>query len=83
MQAVREAIGQLFTYRHMHYRNAPPPHMLAVFSEPVGDAYANLLDSLGIASMWKSPTEWASSPLASPQGLNITRDVRQAAASRI
>jgi MrcB-like, N-terminal domain len=37
--AVREAIGQLLTYRHFLYADAAPPRLLALFSEPIGGAY--------------------------------------------
>jgi hypothetical protein len=52
--AVREAIGQLFTYRHPLYRGRQKddPTLLAVFSEPIGDAFVELLTGLGIAAAW-------------------------------
>jgi hypothetical protein len=66
--AVRAVIGQLFTYRHLLYRERPQPRLMAVFTEHVGDLYAELLDSLNIASIWKEPTGWASSVSAKRDG---------------
>lgn len=63
--AVREAIGQLFTYRHFLYSSSPPSALVAVFSEPIGDAFVHLLEELGIASVWALPGGiWAGSPTA-------------------
>ncbi|MER7420666.1 DUF3578 domain-containing protein [Micromonospora peucetia] len=58
--AVREAIGQLFSYRHFCYREAgrPDPSLVALFSEPVGDALVDLLMSLGIEAIWRQGAEW-------------------------
>jgi hypothetical protein len=43
--AVREAVGQLFAYRHFYYRlqGQPDPLLVALFSEAVGDAFTELL----------------------------------------
>jgi hypothetical protein len=58
--AVREAIGQLFTYQHLLYRerSKPDPILLAVFSEPIGDAFVSLLNDLGIAAVWLENGAW-------------------------
>jgi hypothetical protein len=52
--AVRAAIGQLFAYRHFYYRarNEADPRLVALFSEPVGDAFVGLLTSLDIEAIW-------------------------------
>ena len=52
--AVRAAIGQLFSYRHLLYRaeRRSDPALLALFSEPIGDAFSELLDDLEIAAVW-------------------------------
>ena len=63
-QAVRDAIGQLFTYRHVLYQGQPTPRLAALFSEGVGDAYVELLDQLEIASVWRLGAGWRGSPLA-------------------
>lgn len=58
--AVREAIGQLFGYRHFWYRDLkrPDPTLVALFSDPVGDALVDLLVSLGIEAIWRDSGEW-------------------------
>ncbi|WP_327033926.1 MrcB family domain-containing protein [Micromonospora ureilytica] len=58
--AVREAIGQLFSYRHFCYREntRPDPSLVALFSEPVGDALVALIVSLGIEAVWRQGAEW-------------------------
>lgn len=63
-QAVREAIGQLLEYEFLIYKDRKPPQKLALFSEPVGDAYISLLTSLQIAAIWKSNGKWIASTLA-------------------
>lgn len=62
--AVREAIGQLYTYRHFHYRCAsqPDPLLLALFNEPVGDAFIGLLAELGIEACWREDQAWRTTP---------------------
>jgi hypothetical protein len=61
-EACRAAIGQLMDYRHFMYRQAakPDPSLLALFSESIGD-YAELLESLGIAPVWRSGDCWGGS----------------------
>ena len=61
--AVREAIGQLFAYRHFFYREEgrPDPLLVALFSEEPGDAFTPLLSSLGIEAVWLDAGEWRSS----------------------
>ncbi|HEV8558556.1 MAG TPA: hypothetical protein VGR06_19475 [Actinophytocola sp.] len=56
----REAIGQLFAYRHFWYRELgqPDPALVALFSEPVGAAFLPLLKSLGIESIWWDGDTW-------------------------
>lgn len=57
---VREAIGQLFTYRQAYYRDRkkPDPGLVALFSEPIGLYFAELLVSLGIEVIWHAGTNW-------------------------
>ena len=61
--AVRDAIGQLFAYRHFLYRerDEPDPLLLALFSEPVGDAFVRLLAELGVDAAWLAGGEWKGS----------------------
>ncbi|MCG5440300.1 MrcB family domain-containing protein [Micromonospora foliorum] len=58
--AVRDAIGQLFAYRHFCYREngRKDPSLVALFSEPVGEALADLMVSLGIEVIWQQGAEW-------------------------
>lgn len=60
--AVRAAIGQLFTYRHLIYRatDQPEPTLVALFSEPVGEAFVALLRDLHITAVWNEHGSWAS-----------------------
>jgi hypothetical protein len=70
--AVREAIGQLFTYQLLlveaEERERTP--LAAVFSEQIGDAYVGLLDErLGIAAVWAEGSSWRGS--RSAHGLQL------------
>lgn len=70
-QAVREAIGQLFSYRHFYYREAGrnDPPMVALFSEPIGAAFPSLLTSLGIECIWQAGPTWQGSAPAGGESL--------------
>ena len=61
--AVRAAVGQLLDYRHFFYvvPGLPLPSLLALFSESIGGAYIKFLESLSIASVWRSGDSWAGS----------------------
>lgn len=61
--AVRAAIGQLFAYRHFYYRlqDKPDPLLVGLFSEKVGEAFTELLTSLGIEAVWLEDGHWRSS----------------------
>lgn len=59
--AARAALGQLIEYRHFFYDPSNPPGLLALFSEPLGDAYVGMLGSLGVASVWRSGIGWGGS----------------------
>jgi hypothetical protein len=63
--AVRDAIGQLFAYRHFFYRRCQmdDPVLVAVFSEPVGEAFVELLETVGVAAVWPEDGAWRTSPL--------------------
>jgi hypothetical protein len=67
--ATREALAQLLMYREFLYPEAVDVHMLAVFSEFVGELNVKLLDKYGIASAWKSGDAWAGSLKAIASGL--------------
>jgi hypothetical protein len=62
--AVRAALGQLFQYRHFLCRDDSPPRLVALFAEPVGDAYVGFLEGMGIATVWKEDGIWQGSPSA-------------------
>lgn len=64
--AVREAIGQLYSYRHFHYRRkgSADPKMLALFNEPIGKAFVELLEELGIDACWRDGQRWIATPKA-------------------
>lgn len=64
---VREAIGQLYEYRHF-LRNPDQP-LAAVLSENPGDAYVDLLSCLGIAVMWPNGSSWEGNKHAYALGL--------------
>jgi len=68
-QAVRETIGQLLQYRHFLYPTGSSVRLLGLFTEPIGDAYVALLESLGIAAVWKDEGGWSGSPSAMSAGL--------------
>ncbi len=62
--AVRDAIGQLLAYRHFLYRSRglADPHLLALFDQPIGGAFEELLASLEINVVWWGGDEWYGSP---------------------
>lgn len=69
MQAVRAAIGQLITYRHFLYPAAAAVLSIAAFTQDVGNAFVELLESLGIAVVSLDASgNWVASPLAADVG---------------
>ncbi len=62
--AVRAALGQLLGYKHFLYAPAAPPRLVALFSEPVGDAYVAFLEAHKVASIWWQDQSWRGSPVA-------------------
>lgn len=68
-EAVRSAIGQLLCYRHFLYDFGNSPSMVALFNEPVGRAYIDFLEALGIASVWREQGTWSGSETAERHGL--------------
>ncbi|MFJ9581433.1 MrcB family domain-containing protein [Streptomyces sp. NPDC101191] len=67
-QAVREAIGQLYEYRHFLYLKRPDPFLIGLFSEEIG-AYAPYLEDQGIASVWRDGSGWGGSARAQEWGM--------------
>jgi len=63
--AVRQAIGQLFSYRHFYYRTQgkSDPYLLALFNAPIGGAFEQLLESLNIEFVYRSGSQWFGSRL--------------------
>jgi hypothetical protein len=68
-EAVRAAVGQLLSYRHFLYTGGSSPHLLAAFSEPVGDAYVEFLSSCGIEAVWWQAGLWVGTPAAVSENL--------------
>lgn len=66
---VREAIGQLMTYRFFFYSGRPAPTMLAIFEGPIGDAFVELNDQLDILSVWREGADWVGCSRAVRMGL--------------
>lgn len=68
--AVRAAIGQLLEYSHfLDVGKDPKPLTVALFSEPVGDAFIEYLEVLEIPSVWLEGGVWRGSPTAAAAGL--------------
>ncbi|MFJ6421740.1 MrcB family domain-containing protein [Streptomyces hydrogenans] len=66
--AVREALGQLFEYRHFLYAKQAPPFLVGLFSEEIG-VYVSYLEENGIASVWRSDEGWDGSSRARGWGI--------------
>ncbi|WP_030210153.1 MrcB family domain-containing protein [Streptomyces bikiniensis] len=66
--AVREALGQLYEYRHFLYQRRPRPFLVGLFSEEIG-VYAPYLEEQGITSVWRDEGGWDGSPQARDWGL--------------
>ncbi|MEU6620150.1 DUF3578 domain-containing protein [Streptomyces litmocidini] len=66
--AVREALGQLYEYRHFLYREQAEPFLIGLFSEEIG-VYAPYLEEQGIASVWRSDDGWGGSPQSRDWGM--------------
>lgn len=62
--AVREAVGQLLTYRHFLHPSDPNIRLVALFSESIGEGYETFLASLGIASVWWEEGKWCGNALS-------------------
>lgn len=62
-EAVRQAVGQLYEYRHFLYPEERRPYLIGLFSEEIG-VYSGYLEHHGIASIWQTGDAWDGSPLA-------------------
>lgn len=67
--AVRASIGQLLEYAHFYYSDESRPFLMTLLSEPVGAAFVQLLEHVGIASVWRADKGWAGSESAQMAGL--------------
>jgi hypothetical protein len=67
-EAVRATVGQLTEYSHF-LRSGRAHSRLALFSEPIGEAFVGLLDEVNIASVWKGDVTWEGSRSALHAGL--------------
>ena len=61
--AVRAALAQALEYRFFLH-GEPRPRPLALFDQPVGDAYIEFLEAHGVALVWQHDGGWAASPSA-------------------
>ncbi len=61
--AVRGALAQALMYRYLLH-DAPLPTLVALFSESIGELYADFLESLKIGAVWRRGSGWDSSPSA-------------------
>lgn len=68
-EAVRAALGQLFSYRHFLYQSSSLPRLVGVFSEAIGGAFARFLETWGVSSVWKEEGGWKGSVTATADGL--------------
>lgn len=76
-EAVRAVLGQLYQYRHFLYKRETAVDLVAVFSEPIGDAYVEFLESVGIHAIWRASGDaWAGSRTAADTGL-IPHEARE------
>lgn len=66
--AVREAVGQLYEYRHFLYQQQSEPFLMGLFSEEIG-VYASYLEEQGVASIWRYGAGWAGSSMAQEWGM--------------
>jgi hypothetical protein len=66
--AVREAVGQLYEYRHFLYQRQLEPFLIGLFSEEIG-VYAPYLEERGIASIWRDGAGWGGSSTAQGWGM--------------
>ncbi|MFC7930302.1 MrcB family domain-containing protein [Streptomyces cinereoruber] len=66
--AAREALGQLYEYRHFLYQQRPRPFLVGLFSEEIG-VYAPYLEEQGIISVWRDEGGWDGTPQARDWGL--------------
>jgi hypothetical protein len=64
-EAVRSAVGQLTMYSHFLHAGEHP-QLVALFSEDVGQAYRDFLDTLGIVTVWWEAGEWKARNRLSP-----------------
>jgi hypothetical protein len=67
--AVRGAIGQLFDYQYHLYPAPEAPHLVALFSESIGDDYVQFLENLRIGAVWWTHEGWQSSSLTEEWGI--------------
>ena len=67
-EAVRAALGQLYSYRHFLPCDSAV-RLIGLFTEPIGDAYVGFLEKYGVASVWKSGLGWAGSADAAAANL--------------
>lgn len=68
--SVRQAIGQLLEYRFCLYGSQESPHMVALFSEDIGNLFRDLLETIEIGAIWRTADgSWSGSARAKSWGL--------------
>ncbi|MUL41728.1 DUF3578 domain-containing protein [Streptomonospora sp. PA3] len=68
-KATREAIAQLLDYRYFFHPEPKKPRLVGLFTESVGQGYIGFLNSMDVATVWKSPDGWQGCELATRDGL--------------
>ncbi|MDP9982955.1 hypothetical protein J2W14_002357 [Pseudarthrobacter oxydans] len=66
---VRESIGQLFEYRKFLRSQAPDTPLVAVYDWYPNEAFTDLLEMLGIAVCWRTPSGFAGTDRAADLGI--------------
>jgi len=61
-EAVRAALGQLYTYRYFQSSRDSSVRLLAVFTETIGLAYAEFLASCDVEAVWWESGLWVGTP---------------------
>ncbi|GAB3464401.1 hypothetical protein GCM10027570_52210 [Streptomonospora sediminis] len=63
-KAARETIGQLLDYSYFLHDQSKRPRLVGLFTEHIGNGYVGLLNSINVATVWKSPDGWQGCELA-------------------
>jgi len=69
-EAVRGALGQLYSYRFNFYKNIKLTGMVALFSESIGNLYVDFLTQCDILPVWWDGGQWRGSDKAASVGVS-------------